>query len=123
MTAKRDDKSNKPDLSYLMEGMPTAKRELNKRFKFGADKHGRLNWKSSLDTEHHDRWTESCKASMSRHYHSFQDGECYDEDKLLHLTGIIWNALCIIEYEHFDEGKLRERYPGQIIHEDEGERI
>lgn len=105
MSAKREDKAHKQDLSYLMEGMTLAKKELNERFKFGADKHGRLNWKSSLDSEAHDEWTESCRASMSRHYHAFQDGECYDEDGMLHLTGIVWNALALIEYRYFDDHK------------------
>jgi len=103
--AKRDDKTLKEDLSYLMERMPLAKKHLNARFKFGADKHGRLNWRESLNTEHHDAWADSCKASLSRHYNAFMDGEDFDEDGLLHLTGIAWNALCLIEYEHFDEDK------------------
>jgi len=98
MPAKRDDKSNKPDLSYLMEGMPLAREELNKRFKFGADKHGRKNHLTSLGTDSHDEWIERCRASLSRHYHDAQDGKLLDEDGLMNLSGVAWNALELIEY-------------------------
>ena len=97
--ASREDKTNKPDLSYLMEGMSRAKRDLNKRFIIGAERHGRLNHLSSIGTSEAKAWVDTCKASLSRHYHDYMDGSFYDEDGLTELSGIAWNALDILEYE------------------------
>ena len=96
--ASRDDKSGKIDFSYLFEGMPIAREEVAKRFIFGANKHGRLNWKSSLGTESHDAWIESCRGSLSRHYEDVKDGKMLDDDGLTNLSGIIWNSACLLEY-------------------------
>jgi hypothetical protein len=83
----REDKTDKPDLTYLGEMLPAIVRVLA-RFQMGAIKYSRRNWLNCEDPQ-------TYKESAARHLMQYIHGET-DED---HLSAAAANILILLDLE------------------------
>lgn len=83
----REDKSNKPDFTYIGEMYPVFER-IMKRFTEGAIKYDRLNWRYCEDPQ-------TYKESALRHTLQYVSGQ-KDED---HIVAAIINLLILADLE------------------------
>lgn len=83
--------TGKPQLSYILSA-PKALEQLAARFEAGAEKYDRDNWKKGLIKE-------EVIDSLMRHLAAYFNGERVDEDGLTNVSGILWNAFVLTEFE------------------------
>lgn len=83
----REDKSEKPDFTYIAEMYPVFARIMD-RFTMGEKKYARLNWRNCEDPQ-------TYKESAIRHLMQYASGET-DED---HLIASLANIIILADLE------------------------
>lgn len=83
----REDKSHKPDFTYIGELYPSIVRVVD-RFTHGEKKYARLNWRHCKDNQ-------TYKQSLARHLQQYLAGHT-DED---HLSAVVVNSLILMDLE------------------------
>lgn len=84
----REDKTDKPDFTYVGVMYDAFSRVMN-RYSMGAKKYEPLNWRYAKDTL-------TYKQSLVRHAMQFVNGQT-DED---HLAAVVANALILMDLEN-----------------------
>lgn len=88
MTLLREDKTSKPDFTYVGFMYPAVDRVM-RRFMLGAEKYSRGNWRECTDPQ-------TYKESALRHYLQYINGQT-DED---HLAAACANLLILLDLEN-----------------------
>lgn len=83
----REDKSEKPDFTYIAELYPVFAR-IVKRFQEGAVKYDRLNWRNAEDAQ-------TYRESLLRHNLQYQNGQTDEE----HLVATVINGIILLDLE------------------------
>lgn len=101
------DNDGKPDYFLLLDYLPLAMEELLKARQYGIKKYtrpeegidGRINFRASLGTEHHEEFQQGCRAGALRHLmKAYTEGRDVEQDNVHHLAFAALGALNALEY-------------------------